>query len=208
MVQDVTDPDVALFALYGGGDKKNGFCWLDTPLLAPSSPEAAHSLGAGLPLSFVTGPGGGASGLSLSSSGVSVVRVLCFGSPVLCFCWPCLLKLCVFFCAQFVPSFVVPKRRSVDPRSCPLLTLVSLLRQNQEALTHLPPWQVPDAALSQDRPLTCERLHARAATMHKQSRAKYMVDIAGVCGQLTRATPGARSRFAERVASRSWRRRP
>ncbi|CAN0251869.1 unnamed protein product, partial [Hapterophycus canaliculatus] len=40
MVQDVTDPDVALFSLYGGGDKKNGFCWLDTPLLPPSSSEA------------------------------------------------------------------------------------------------------------------------------------------------------------------------
>ncbi|CAM9989632.1 unnamed protein product [Pylaiella littoralis] len=32
MVHDVTDPAVALYAVYGGDDKKNGFCWLDTPL--------------------------------------------------------------------------------------------------------------------------------------------------------------------------------
>lgn len=32
MVHDITEPAIAHFALYGGDDKKNGFCWLDTPL--------------------------------------------------------------------------------------------------------------------------------------------------------------------------------
>lgn len=58
MVHDVTDPAVPHFALHGGDDKKNGFCWLDTPLNLENQ--------GGPPSSFSSGVGGG-TGLAASS---------------------------------------------------------------------------------------------------------------------------------------------
>lgn len=45
MVHDINEPEIAHFALYGGDGKKNGFCWLDTPLPlhCPESSGAASS---------------------------------------------------------------------------------------------------------------------------------------------------------------------
>lgn len=58
MVHDITDTAVPHFALYGGDDKKNGFCWLDTPLNLENP--------GGPPNSFALGVGGG-TGLAASS---------------------------------------------------------------------------------------------------------------------------------------------
>ncbi|CBN76538.1 conserved unknown protein [Ectocarpus siliculosus] len=48
MVHDITDPAVPHFALYGGDDKKNGFCWLDTPLNLESQGAPPSSFSSGV----------------------------------------------------------------------------------------------------------------------------------------------------------------
>lgn len=35
-LQDVTSPTVPLVIVQGGNDQKNGFCWLDTPIVRPA----------------------------------------------------------------------------------------------------------------------------------------------------------------------------
>lgn len=61
MVHDVTEPAVAHFALYGGDDKKNGFCWLDTPLNFLES-------GGGPPRPSAPPPGAASSSVSVFAS--------------------------------------------------------------------------------------------------------------------------------------------
>lgn len=40
-VHDVNDPSIPLVVVHGGDDQKNGFCWLDTPLLELPPPVVA-----------------------------------------------------------------------------------------------------------------------------------------------------------------------
>lgn len=42
-VTDVNDPSIPLVVVHGGDDQKNGFCWLDTPLLDLPPPVVAPS---------------------------------------------------------------------------------------------------------------------------------------------------------------------
>ncbi|CAM9586129.1 unnamed protein product, partial [Laminaria digitata] len=50
-VTDVSDPSIPLVVVHGGDDQKNGFCWLDTPLVDLPPPVVAPSTS----VSFVSG---------------------------------------------------------------------------------------------------------------------------------------------------------
>ena len=62
-VTDVSDPSIPLVVVHGGDDQKNGFCWLDTPLLDLPPPVVAPSAS----VSFCVRTGEGRGGVGLMS---------------------------------------------------------------------------------------------------------------------------------------------